>query len=159
MNLRFSFKTQIILYIIYFEIIIINCQQYVPMGRTFHTATLVETKIYFLGGVLSNNEFTNEFFYLEISKSFDTTKGSLPFVNLSEKSSGIPAHSKAVASIGGKLRDSIFMFGGIGVFEDSFKLLYSFNTTQKEWEAVTVVPNGLIPSRRRSMNAVTDNNG
>jgi hypothetical protein len=159
MNL-FKIKIQIIFYIIFFEIIIINCKQYVPMGRSYHTATLVGTKIYFLGGNLSNNKLSNEFFYLEISKSFDKTKGSLPFVDLSDKFSGIPSHSKAVTSIGGKLRDSIFMFGGnIGIFDDPFKLLYSFNTTQQEWDAVTVVSNGIMPLRRRSTSSITDNNG
>lgn len=154
------FKIQIILYMIFFEITIVSSQQYVPMGRRYHTATLVGTKIYFLGGNLQNYEFTNEFFYLEISKSFDKTKGSLPFVDLSNKFSGIPALSGAVASIGGKLRDSIFLFGGsIGAFDDPFKLLYSFNTTQQEWNAVTTVSNGTTPLRRRSMSAITDNNG
>jgi hypothetical protein len=49
-----------------------------------HTATLVGTKIYFLGGSTSDGsgDLLNDFFYLDISKSFDKTEQELPFVDL-----------------------------------------------------------------------------
>src|SRR3954452_20636051 len=96
---------KILIFLIYFFRIIfnINCQQYVPTGRYLHTATLVGTKIYFLGGVISiEPQFTNEFFYLDISKSFDKTKGALPFVNLSDKASEIPKHYAAATTVFGE---------------------------------------------------------
>src|ERR1051326_6721171 len=108
-----SLKLLIVL-IYFFQIIVkINCQQYAPKGRYLHTATLIGTKIYFLGGVLNVDatQFSNEFFYLDISKSFDKTK-ALPFVNLSDKASAIPNHYGATTATFGELKDSIFFFGG-----------------------------------------------
>ena len=84
-------KILIILFYFFRIIININCQQYVPTGRYFATATLVGTKIYFLGGGAITGQYSNDFFYLDISKSFDKTK-ALPFVNLSDKASEIPPH-------------------------------------------------------------------
>src|SRR5581483_632884 len=105
-------------FIYFFQIIVkINCQQYVPVGRCFHTATLIGTKIYFLGGAISINaiyeslNYTNDFFYLDISNSFNKTNG-LPFVNWTNKSSEIPPHYAAATSVFGELKDSIFFFGG-----------------------------------------------
>src|SRR3954464_250334 len=149
----------LILYIIFFHILVnivnINCQQYVPMARSMHTATLVETKIYFLGGSKSDKsgEYLNDFFYLDISKSFDKTKEALPFVDLSDKASGIPPHYGAATSVFGK--DSIFIFGGdMGKFNDqlSVGLTYSFNTTQLQLRTATV-SQGTIPPRKRSVEA------
>src|SRR3954468_17610257 len=128
----------LILYIIFFHILVnivnINCQQYVPMARSMHTATLIETKIYFLGGSKSNEfvELLNDFFYLDISKSFDKTKEALPFVDLSDKASELPPHFGAATSVLGK--DIIFFFGGeMGILNDQLRLTYSFNATQVKW--------------------------
>src|SRR2546421_486925 len=109
-----SLKILIFLIYLFQSIVNINCQQYVPMGRYLHTATLVGTKIYFLGGVLdaSSTQLTSDFFCLDISKSFDKTKGELPFVNLSDKASEIPEHYSATTTVFGELNDSIFFFGG-----------------------------------------------
>ena len=60
---KFKIQIQIILYIIHFQIIAINCQEYVRLERAFHTATLVGNIIYFLGGFINGND-TNHFFYL-----------------------------------------------------------------------------------------------
>src|SRR3954454_2005492 len=148
----------LILYIIFFHFLVnivnINCQQYVPVARVMHTATLVETKIYFLGGSKSDEsgEPLNDFFYLDISKSFDKTKEALPFVDLSDKASEIPPHFGAATTVFRK--DSIFFFGGeMRNLNDQFRLTYSFNATQLKWRTVTV-SQGTVPLRKRIMNAV-----
>ncbi|GBC09642.1 hypothetical protein RclHR1_00900028 [Rhizophagus clarus] len=88
----------LILYIIFSQIIVnINCQPYIPKGRIYHTATLVGTKIFFLDGQ-DNNESLNYFFYLDVSKSFNKTKDSLPFVNLTFDDS-VPKHHGAATTI------------------------------------------------------------
>jgi hypothetical protein len=156
-----SFKF-LIFYIFFSQIIVnINCQQYVParsMGRYLHTATLVGTRIYFLGGVRENGDSNDYyFFYLDITKSFDKTKEALPFVNLTLEGLEIPAHYGATTSAFGELKDSIFFFGGdMGSSNDPLRLAYSFNVTQSEWKFV--VYKGAIPLRKQIMGAVTDNN-
>src|SRR5436190_14986078 len=120
MNLLNKFKIQIkiiIIYIINFQIIAINCQESVnnvTLGRAFHTATLVEKKIYFLGGFIKGND-TNHFFSLDISNSLapgspDENK-ILLFDDLTSlaSASAIPSHNRATTSVGGSLNESIFL--------------------------------------------------
>jgi hypothetical protein len=58
-----NIKNLIIYCIIFFQIILkINCQQNdFPMERSFHTAILIDKKIFFFGGK-SNDISTNDFF-------------------------------------------------------------------------------------------------
>src|SRR4051794_23116647 len=108
----------LIAYIILLQLILnVNCQ-YVPVGRSMHTSALVGTKLYFLGGTTSrinidaNLKVLNDFFYLDISKSFDKTKGTLPFVDLSATALEIPPHFGAASTVFGEPKDTIFLFGG-----------------------------------------------
>src|ERR1043166_2949704 len=103
----------LIITIIYFSQSI-NCQHYVPAGRFLHTATLIGTKIYFLGGAISVSprQSTNDFFYLDISKSFNKSN-PLPLVDLKDKALELPPHYAATATTFGELKDSIFFFGGV----------------------------------------------
>src|SRR5436305_12675915 len=119
----------LIFHMIFFHTVVnINCQKYVPMERSMHTETLIGEKIYFLGGSKSNEDgvLLNDFFYLDISKSFNK-KEALSFVDLSDKALIIPPHFGAATSVFGALKDSIFLFGGaVNQFNDI--LAYSFNT-------------------------------
>ncbi|RIA87923.1 hypothetical protein C1645_827084 [Glomus cerebriforme] len=132
------------------------------MGRSLHTATLIGTKIFFLGGALGSInrvlQPSNDFFYLDISKSFDKTNGNLPFIDLNYKALEIPPHYGSAATAFGTPKDSIFLFGGdMGNLNIPSKLAFSFNSTQLEWNTVTVFQ-GTIPAREMIMKAVTDNN-
>src|SRR5688572_18093611 len=148
----------LIFYIIFFNLIFNNVScQYVPMGRSMHTAALVGTKIYFFGGTTSRVNIDkdlktlNDFFYLDISKSFDKTKEALLFIDLSDKALEIPPHFGAATSVFGELKDTIFFFGGnMGKLNDQMRLTYSFNTTQVKWRSVTV-SQGAIPLRKQIM--------
>ncbi|GBC06262.1 hypothetical protein RclHR1_06710012 [Rhizophagus clarus] len=127
------------------------------MERSFHTATLINNKIFFIGGK-SNNVLTNDFFYLDTSKKFDKSKSTLPLVNLNDKSLNLPKHYGATTSSFGELKDSIFFFGGdIGNSNDPSKLVFSFNTTQLEWKNITI-SQSMILNRRRYLSATIDNN-
>ncbi|CAB4395795.1 unnamed protein product [Rhizophagus irregularis] len=150
----------LILYITFFQIFAnINCQQYVvPKGRIFHTAALIGTKIYYLGGQNNESLLTNDFFYLDISKSFNNTEGSLPFVNVTLGDS-VPEHYGATTVVFGKFKESIFFFGGdMGTLQNTESLVYILNTTQLPlaWKNMNV-PNNEI-ERRRFLSAVADNN-
>src|SRR3954454_1522246 len=120
---KFKIQIQIILYIINFQIIAINCQGNVmiAIGKAFHTASLVGKKIFFLGGLINLNPKeidSNHFFYLDISKSLvsrspDKNK-TFPFKDLTNLTltSGIPPHNRATTPVGGPFNESIFLFGG-----------------------------------------------
>ncbi|GBB90350.1 hypothetical protein RclHR1_17290003 [Rhizophagus clarus] len=149
----------LILYITFFQIIInISCQQYIPRGRVYHTATLIGTRIYFLGGLNNDSLLTNDFFYLDISKSFNKIEGPLPFVNVT-LSGSIPKHYGATTSAFGKSKSSIFFFGGdIGALQLTIELAYTLDTTQSPliWKNIAVSSNEV--ERRRLLSAVADNN-
>ncbi|RGB26649.1 hypothetical protein C1646_674627 [Rhizophagus diaphanus] len=151
---------EIIFYLISFQINVINCQQYVPMKRAFHTATLVEKKIYFLGGFTELSIYTNDFFTLDVSKSFNQSEGC-PFEDLNHLSASVvPEHNRATTSVGGISKDTFFLFGGDMGSQSKYasEVLQSFNTSKQVWQYVTI-NSGEEPLRRTSMNAVTDNNG
>ncbi|RIA99403.1 hypothetical protein C1645_730859 [Glomus cerebriforme] len=144
------------LYIIFFQLIaIIKCQQYIPKGRTYHSAILVGTKIYFIGGLDSLNLLTHDFFYLDISKSFNKTVEPLPLTDWSDKASEIPDHYGAATTA---LKELIFLIGGdIGAFETEYIYTYSFNTTELIWKAVPVSKFAYFVQRRRFSNAIANN--
>ena len=68
----------IVLWLLIQLLIEINCQMapFKPSQRYFHTATLIDNKLYILSGRGTgneNNEITgNQFFYLDVSVSFNT---------------------------------------------------------------------------------------
>ncbi|RIA81751.1 hypothetical protein C1645_836477 [Glomus cerebriforme] len=79
-------------------------------------------------------------------------------VNLNDRALEIPPHYGAATSVFGALKDSVFFFGGdMGKLNVPSTLLYLFNATQLEWNAVTN-SQGMIPDRRRYLCAIADNN-
>src|ERR1700753_1594691 len=73
--------------------LLVYCQ-ITPKQREWNTATFVDNKLYILGGEYLNdiNTGLNEFFYLDFSGPFNTTK-ALSWQNLSDKT--VPAHTNA----------------------------------------------------------------
>src|SRR5688572_3504787 len=80
----------------------INCQM-VPYKRARHTATLIDDKLYVLGGVAFDNSSSDEvvgkqFFFLDVSGSFNTQEllwNDLTSIN------EVPYHAKATSVRGG----------------------------------------------------------
>src|SRR5215216_3907027 len=69
-------KYIIILWIIIQYFMVIHCQTitFKPSQRYSHTATLIEDKLYILGGqndLITNNGVGKEFFYLDVSVPFN----------------------------------------------------------------------------------------
>jgi N-acetylneuraminic acid mutarotase len=161
--ININMKNLIIYYTIFFQIILkIKCQQNdIPMERSYHTAIVIDKKIYFFGGKAVVNKAvvtTNDFFYLDTSKKINKAKGKLPFINLNNKSLDIPKHYGATTTSFGELKDSIFFFGGdMGNFNNPFELVFSFNTKLLEWKNITI-SQGMMPERRIHLCATTDNN-
>jgi hypothetical protein len=131
----------------------IIANSYTLLKRTQHTASYVDNKIYFIGGKTDEKTYTNDFFYLDVSKPF-TLNFELPIVDLSSKTS-IPNHAMATSIVCGLNKDTIFLFGG--EFEDSTAHLdFVFNISNPLWATVNV--KGSKPMRRRWSTGVCDKN-
>src|SRR5437763_16547124 len=108
-----SQKYIILLYLILFILIIeINCQPtpFKPIQRFIHTATIINNKLYILGGSdLANDIKLKDFFYLDASVPFDTR--SLLWHDLSSTNT-VPAHYSAASVKGGADNNTLFLYGG-----------------------------------------------
>src|SRR2546430_2003866 len=86
-----------------------------PSKRAGHTATLIDSKLYILGGygltVDIGPEITGkEFFYLNVSETFTTTK-DIKWENLTNINS-VPSHKWAASAKGGVNNNMLFLYGG-----------------------------------------------
>src|ERR1043166_7494588 len=98
---------------------------YTLLKRYQHTASYANNKVYFIGGATDVLKYTNDFFYLDVSKPF-TLDSDLPVVGLNNDL--IPKHVLAATTICSSNRDTIFLFGG--EFEDAkAPLVFAYNTS------------------------------
>src|SRR4051794_23499780 len=96
--------------------------QFIPGPRADHTATLLEGKIYFIGGRSRNSGITSDFFYLDIDKN--------SWVDLNSQGVKFPYTGGHTSDIGGTNQDSIFIIGGAQL--ETTNLVYIFNTKTNE---------------------------
>src|SRR5581483_12103550 len=85
----------------------VNCQ-IIPKQRQWHTATLVDNKLYILGGYNAVDTSVDvDFFYLDVSAPFNT-KGlqwnDLTNINI------VPGHHGAASVAGGANNRTIFIY-------------------------------------------------
>ncbi|RIB14724.1 hypothetical protein C2G38_1633450 [Gigaspora rosea] len=128
---------------------------FIPNGRYLHSSVLIDNKLYFSGGLLSNSSsnITNEFFYLDVSKPFTTTDNvSMPWIDLTY--TGGPQKYSATACIGGKNNDMIFIFGGLEPLQSFVNL---FDTNKQRWINITSVGN--VPPNRSYISCANLDNG
>jgi hypothetical protein len=136
-----------------FQLLATVVNSYTLLNRVQHTASYVDNKIYFLGGSTNEKTYTNDFFYLDVSKPF-TLDSDLPIVDLSDKTS-IPNHATATSSVCGSNKDTIFLFGG--TFEDdTAPLVFAFNISNPVWTIVN--DKGSKPIRRSLSSGVCSEN-
>ncbi|RIA83037.1 hypothetical protein C1645_861709 [Glomus cerebriforme] len=125
-----------------------------PNQRTFHTATLVNNKLYILDGISINLTRTlNDFFYLDVSATYNTQ--NLPWVDLSSINTIVPQHAAATSVKGGTNNNTLILYGGVTANPKSSSL-YTFDTQTNSWNIPTIVGN--IP-RKQSLTGIIDNNG
>src|ERR1043166_698549 len=101
----------IILCLIFQLFVEINCQM-VPKHRFYHTATLIDYKLYILGGLYDDPGMPivgKEFFYLDVSVPFDTKK--LLWQDLSSIDT-VPLHAASASVKGGVNNSTLFLYGG-----------------------------------------------
>lgn len=127
-----------ILFLLQFVPLSVKC--YTPGPLYAHTATLVGKRLYFIGGSQEK-----EFFYLDLSKSFDTRNANWLTVN-----SNLTRNNFATSVVFGE--SIIFIGGKTTQLDDPF--IYVFNTNKGEW----VSPNtGIPPQQRVGFQAVINN--
>ncbi|CAI2173728.1 16440_t:CDS:1 [Funneliformis geosporum] len=130
-----------------------------PLKRYAHTATLIDNKLYILGGRVTetnNNEHIGtQFFYLDVSIPFNTKNilwHDLTEINI------IPAHRAAASVRGGAYNNILFLYGGKNDKGD-LELVYSFDTKSNSWSIPTLVGNGDNIKKKHNVKGIVDDNG
>ncbi|CAG8551490.1 13072_t:CDS:2 [Funneliformis caledonium] len=151
-------------YIVLFWIVIrlitkVNCQAatFEATKRFAHTATLIDDKLYILGGRDEKDapdKVGKEFFYLDVSVPFNTQKilwHDLTSIN------NVPSHLASSSVNGGANNKTLFLCGGIPKFGVAMSLVYAFDTQSNSWSIPTIT--GDYAVRKDNIMAVVDGNG
>ncbi|CAG8608300.1 3315_t:CDS:2 [Gigaspora margarita] len=128
-------------------------------GRFGHSSILIDSKLYVSGGFKFIDDgrlnLTNEFFYLDVSKSFTTTDpNSMPWTDLTF--TGGPDKNLATACSGNN--NSIFIIGGNGVLNSQPPpFVNQFDINKQQWADVPF--NGCGLNNRVAVSCTGFNNG
>ncbi|PKC06350.1 galactose oxidase [Rhizophagus irregularis] len=146
---------------IIFEVVKSQVKSLQPQERISHTATYINNKLYILGGEsITTNPTTNEialkeFFYLDCSKSFDTTNLSWEFLSNIQ----VPTRWSAASAKGGINNDTIFIYGGFSNDENDLNLVYTYNTKSDTWIIPKILNNFNITSKKNLEAIINYNDG
>ncbi|CAG8495631.1 20583_t:CDS:2 [Rhizophagus irregularis] len=133
----------------------VNCQMtpFKPSVYNRHTATLIDNKLYILGGYDLNIKRINEFFYLDVSVPFNTQE--LSWQDLSNINM-VPPHSSAASVKGGPNNDTLFLYGGAST-DQTMALVYTFDSQRIVWSVPKIA--GVNTIRKRSLTGIINNDG
>ncbi|CAG8704986.1 1661_t:CDS:2, partial [Funneliformis caledonium] len=137
----------------------VNCQTtpFNPSQRQGHTATLIDSKIYILGGRNNVNtvKIGTEFFYLDVSVTFNAQNilwHDLTSINI------VPRHSSAASVSGGANNKTLFLYGGHNVNNEvTMSLAYTFDTQSNSWSIPKIAGNDVL--RKDNLKGIVDDNG
>ncbi|GBB89583.1 hypothetical protein RclHR1_01630021 [Rhizophagus clarus] len=142
------------LWILFQLFVEISCQ-IKPLERKYHTATLIDNKLYILGGGIiltdSAEKAGKEFFYLDVSVAFNTQK--LFWQDLSNVNT-VPSHIGATAVKGGANNNTIFLYGGTDTVPT---LVYIYDPQSNSW-SIPKIGGYNIHEKKRYMKGVIDTN-
>ncbi|GBC15616.1 hypothetical protein GLOIN_2v1834755 [Rhizophagus irregularis DAOM 181602=DAOM 197198] len=124
-----------------------------PSVYNRHTATLIDNKLYILGGYDLNIKRINEFFYLDVSVPFNTQE--LSWQDLSNINM-VPPHSSAASVKGGPNNDTLFLYGGAST-DQTMALVYTFDSQRIVWSVPKIA--GVNTIRKRSLTGIINNDG
>ncbi|GBC04885.1 hypothetical protein RclHR1_05920005 [Rhizophagus clarus] len=129
---------------------------YKPEQRALHTATLIDNKLYILGGLYIDGssvpDVGKDFFYLDVSVSFNTQ--NLLWNDLSTINT-VPTHYGAASVEGGANNSTLFLYGGTSV--TVMELVYVFDPQSNSWSIPK--PTGGIPIKKRELTGIIDHKG
>ncbi|CAB5390363.1 galactose oxidase [Rhizophagus irregularis] len=129
---------------------------YKPIGRSRHTATLVDDKLYILGGDYKSLEVGKDFFYLDVSVPFITQ--NLLWKDLSSINT-VPSHYDAISVNDGENNNRLFLYGGI-VNVTVTDFVYIFNPQNNTWSVPQITDNiPLIFMKKSELTGIIDRNG
>ncbi|RIB13995.1 hypothetical protein C2G38_1690786 [Gigaspora rosea] len=155
MNLLYNFLFFILFSSVYF---LVNCQN-VPKARYKQTSALVGTNLYFFGGETSFYVATNEVWYLDLSKSFNTIIP--PWHEVIGMPVGYAYGSACVSPIDNY---TVFLVGGRTSLPNTTNYIlssavYEFNTKTSQWSTPSINNFNSSFARRNEMQAVVDSEG
>ncbi|CAG8810483.1 24592_t:CDS:2, partial [Dentiscutata erythropus] len=119
---------------------------YTPIPRHLHSATLIDNKLYILGGDTGPNDVntflpSNNFFYHNVSGTFNTS--NIPWINLS-----------IVIAVSAR-NNFIFLFGrGLENSSYGIPLVYMFDITKNVWNILAIQETQ--PPRHESIHSIID---
>uniref|UniRef100_U9U248 Galactose oxidase n=1 Tax=Rhizophagus irregularis (strain DAOM 181602 / DAOM 197198 / MUCL 43194) TaxID=747089 RepID=U9U248_RHIID len=144
-----------ILWILLQVLVKVNCQMtpFKPSVYSRHTATLIDNKLYILGGLGLNNNGLKEFFYLDVSVPFSTQE--LSWQDLSNINM-VPLHFSAMSVKGGVNNDTLFLYGGLTA-DQTMALVYTFDSQSIVWSIPKIA--GVNTIRKRSLTGIINNDG
>ena len=151
----------ILLWLLIQLLIEINCQivPFRPLRRYRHTATLIDNKLYILGGAISLTSlvYSNDFFYLDFSGPFNTKE--LPWRELSNNNMIVPQHYGAASAKAGANNKTLFLYGGDGLSSDisGMALVYAYNPQSNTWSIPEIVGNNV--ARKTELEGIIDRSG
>ncbi|CAB5362591.1 unnamed protein product [Rhizophagus irregularis] len=145
----------IILWILIQVLVEVNCQMtpFKPSVYCRHTATLIDNKLYILGGWNLNRNVIKEFFYLDVSVPFNTQE--LSWQDLSNINM-VPPHGYAASVKGGPNNDTLFLYGGIST-DQTMSLVYTFDSQSIAWSIPKIA--GVNTIRKWSLTGIISNDG
>ncbi|RIA84167.1 hypothetical protein C1645_832675 [Glomus cerebriforme] len=152
-----SHKSYMILWIFFQLLVEINCQMtpFKPMPRDLHTATVIDNKLYILGGNsdVKGSTVGKDFFYLDVSVTFNTQ--NLLWKDLSTINS-VPSHYGATSVGGGKNNNTLFLYGG-ATTDPTAALVYTYDPQSNTWSTPKII--GINTTRKRTMTGIRNNVG
>ena len=107
-----------------------------PSKRGGHTATLIDGKLYILGGYNIPSGIHDEipghqFFYLDVSTPFFAP--NIRWMDLTQVNV-VPPHRRAAAVRAGENNKTLVLFGGQPVYNDTtMAIVYTFDTEKLSW--------------------------
>ncbi|RHZ80909.1 hypothetical protein Glove_130g125 [Diversispora epigaea] len=141
-----------------FNLIIILLQPilcYTPSKRVYHNGVIMDHRLLVFSGYYSNLSSTDEMFYLDLSKQFNTSNITWTLVS----GSRLPKYIWSAASIG--IDSTIFLYGGVkkDINTENYNLtdsMYIYDNSTNNW-LLPANSNNILP--RQQMKGIPDNLG
>ncbi|GBB99972.1 hypothetical protein RclHR1_00370013 [Rhizophagus clarus] len=128
-----------------------------PDLRYAHTATLIDDKIYMLGGGIpprTNSIPPKEtFLCLDVSTPFNTSE--VNYIDILNNI--VPPHRYAIAIKGGANNSTLFLYGGEVIGNQTMALVYTYDAQHDTWSVPNII--GTPPVGREFMFPVINYNG
>ncbi|CAB4484222.1 unnamed protein product [Rhizophagus irregularis] len=152
---------------------VINTNFLTPSVRTLHSSILVDKKLYIFGGFKDrlndmiestyNLNPNDRFFYLDVSKPFDTS--TLPWTAIPANEKNLPLKffssvfsGGVAASYGGTNNDTIYFINN--EFDKTLPPVLSFNTKDNSWNSYSQqIISGERPISKNQIRHITDYSG